>query len=162
MNYAIPVGAKTEIRFKEVVKDKDGREVEQEKVELVTMPEFVTLGKQGKYKVKTKPTKPDRSAGGFHGIVFVPDILERTPAYIEDLVPGSPADKAGLMPDDLVSFVDGEPMISIKAFDEYIRKNTRDGTVIRLEVRRGETLQTVELKLGAHPPKRKAPETPKP
>ena len=161
MNYAIPVAAKTEVRFKEIVKDKDGREVEQEKTVTVSMPEFVALARQGKYKPIAKPTKPDRSAGGYHGIVFVPDVLERTPAYIEDVVPGSPAEKAGLMPDDLVSFVDGEPIVSIKAFDDYIKKHTRTGTVVRLEVRRGEALQTVELTLGAHPAK-PAPPTPAP
>ena len=159
MNYAIPISAKTEVKFKEVVKDKDGKDVEQEKTVVVSMPEFVTLGMQGKYKPISKP-KVIGGEGGYHGIIFVPDVLERTPAYVEDVVPGSPAEKAGLMPDDLVSFVDGEPVISIKAFREYIRKNTRPGTKLRLEVRRGEALQTVELELGAHPAKPKLPAPP--
>jgi serine protease Do len=171
MNYAIPVNAKSEVKFKEVVKDKngkpvldkDGREVEEEKTEIISIPDFVQRGMAGTYKVRTK-LKPLGSEGGYHGIVFVPDILERTPAYIEDVVPGSPAEKAGLMPDDLVSFVDGEPIVSIKAFNELIKKNTRDGTVLRLEVRRGEALQTIELKLGPQPakPKRPVPAPPKP
>jgi serine protease Do len=161
MNYAIPVGAKTEVKFKETVKDKDGKDVEREKTVVVSMPEFVTLAMQGKYK----PIKRDKvigGEGGYHGIVFVPDVLERTPAYVEDVVPGSPADKAGLRPDDLVSFIDGEPVVSIKAFREYIRKNTRAETKVRLEVRRGETLETVELTLGAPPPKPKLPAPPAP
>ena len=115
-------------------------------------------------RASTSRSSADRSSageGGYHGIVFVPNILERTPAYVEDVVPGSPADKAGLRPDDLVSFVDGEPIVSIKAFEDYIKKHTRPGTVVRLEVRRGEALQTVELTLGAHPAK-PAPPTPAP
>jgi serine protease Do len=161
MNYAIPVGAKTEVRFTEAVKDKDGKEVEREKTQVVSMPEFVTLAMQGKYKpIKKKPVIGGE--GGYHGIVFVPDVLERTPAYVEDVVPGSPADKAGLRPDDLVSFIDGEPVVSIKAFREYVRKNTRAGTVVRLEVRRGETLESVELTLGAPPVKPKPPAPPAP
>jgi S1-C subfamily serine protease len=158
MNYAIPVSAKTDIRFKETVKDKDGKDVEQDKVVTVTMPEFVKQAMEGKYKKVERP-KGVAGAGGFHGIVFVPNVLERTPAYVEDVIVGSPAEKAGLRPDDLVSFVDGEPVISIKAFNEFVGKNTRAGSVIRLEVRRGESLQTVELTLGAQPAK--APVVPK-
>ena len=117
-------------------------------------------------KDKFKPLiakKPGREGpGGYHGIIFVPDILERTPAYIEDIVPGSPAEKAGLRADDLVSFVDGEPIISIKAFNQLIKKTTRPGTKLRLEVRRGESLTTVEIELGAHPAKAGAPTPPAP
>jgi serine protease Do len=158
MNYAIPVGAKTVVKEKVTVKDKDGKDVEEERDRELSMPEFVTLAMQGKYK-PVKHNKVIGGQGGYHGIIFVPNVLERTPAYIEDVVPGSPADRAGLRADDLVSFVDGEPIVSIKAFEEYVRKNTRADTVIRLEVRRGEALQTVELKLGAHPA-RPAPPTP--
>jgi serine protease Do len=158
MNYAIPVGAKMEVKEKVKVKDKDGKEVEEEKTRTISIADVVRL------KEKYKPIKVDKTfgGGGYHGIIFVPNILERTPAYIEDVVPGSPADKAGLRADDLVSFVDGEPIVSIKAFDEYIKKFTRSGTVLRLEVRRGEALQTVELTLGAHPAKPAPPTPPKP
>jgi len=159
MNYAIPVTAKMDVRFKVKVKDKDGKEVEEEKTETVSMADFVTRGKKGTYKPVPVPSQ--FGGGGYHGILFVPNVLERTPAYIEDVVPGSPADKAGLRADDLVSFVDGEPIVSIKAFDEFIQKKTRAGTVIRLEVRRGESLQTVELTLGAPVAKPALPVQPK-
>jgi serine protease Do len=161
MNYAIPVGAKSEVKFKETVKDKDGKEVERERTQVVSMPEFVALAMQGKYKPIKRPPIVG-GEGGYHGIVFVPDVLDRTPAYVEDVAPGSPAEKAGLRPDDLVSFIDGEPVISIKAFRDYVRKNTRAGSVVRLEVRRGETLETVELTLGAPPPRPKPPAPPAP
>jgi serine protease Do len=160
MNYAIPVAAKFERTQKVKVKDKDGKEVEKEETETVTMSKFVELALQGKYK--PVEVKKQLGGGGYHGIIFVPNILERTPAYVEDVVPGSPAEKAGLMPDDLVSFIDGEPVGSIKAFEEYIKLRTRAGTVVRLEVRRGEALQTVELTLGAPPVKPKAPTPPAP
>jgi S1-C subfamily serine protease len=156
MNYAIPINAKTDVKVKDTVKDKDGKEKEEEKTVTIQMMEFITKGMKGEYK----PTKRDhRSAGqgGYHGIIFVPNILERTPAYVEDAEPGSPAAKCGLRPDDLVSFVDGEPIVSIKAFNEWIKKNTRPGTVIRLEVRRGETLQPIEMTLGTHPAKANPP-----
>src|SRR5262245_17014822 len=124
MNYAIPVTAKVDVKIKETVKDPDGKDKEQEKTVTVSMPEFVSLGVQGKYKPVKRETRPI-GEGGYHGIIFVPNVLERTPAYVEDVVPGSPAHKAGIRPDDLVSFVDGEPVVSIKAFNEWIRKNTR-------------------------------------
>jgi serine protease Do len=156
MNYAIPVGAKVELRVKETVK-KDGKDVEEEKTVAVTMPEFVSLGMQGKYRPVNRP-RITGGEGGYHGIVFVPNVLERTPAYVEDVVPGSPAAKAGFRPDDLVSFVDGEPVASINAFNAWVKKNTRAGTVVRVEVRRGESLQTIELTLGAHPAKPSPPQ----
>ena len=90
-------------------------------------------------------------SGNFDGdLADYPNVIERTPPYIEDLVPDSPGAKAGLKPDDLVSFVDGEPIYSIKAFQEYIKK-TKPGMTLRLEVRRGDNLQTVELKLSEIP-----------
>ena len=36
------------------------------------------------------------------GIVLVPDVLERTPPFVEKISDGSPADKAGIRPDDLI------------------------------------------------------------
>ena len=152
MNYAIPVNAKVDLRFKEIVKDKDGKEHEEEKTITVAMPEFVAKGMKGEYKPIKRPTLI-AGEGGYHGIIFVPNVLERTPAYVEDVVPSSPAAKAGFRPDDLISFVDGEPIVSIKAFHEWMKKNTRPGQMIRIEVRRGEALQTIEMTLGTPPAK---------
>src|SRR5262245_16921859 len=124
MNYAIPVTAKVDIRFRETVKDKDGKDKEEEKSVSVTLADFVAKGMKGEYKPVKREARPI-GEGGYHGMVFVPNVLERTPAYVEDVVRDSPAHKAGIRPDDLVSFVDGEPVVSIKAFNEWIRKNTR-------------------------------------
>ncbi|MBA4067708.1 MAG: serine protease [Isosphaera sp.] len=163
MNYAIPVTAKVDVKFREAVKDKDGKEQQVEKTVTVSMPEFVTLGMQGKYKPVIRGDKILSGEGGYHGLVFVPNILERTPAYVEDVPPGSPAAKAGFRQDDLVSFVDGEPVASINAFHAWLKKNTRPGQTVRVEVRRGEALQTLELTLGTHPPKPAPPQPdPKP
>ena len=136
INYAIPLSAKVDL--------KDG-----DKTVTVTLPQFVSLAMQGKYKPVIKPIVA-LTAGGFHGIRFVPNILERTPPYVDEIYPNSPAAKAGVQINDLVSFIDGEPIYSIKAFGDYLRK-TRPGTTIRLEVRRGDNLQTIELKLDEWP-----------
>ena len=136
MNYAVPIGAKVEI--------KDG-----EKSTVVSIPEFVAKAMKGQYK-STRRVQQQTGPGGYHGIVFVPNILDRTPPYIEELLPDSPAVKSGLKPNDLVSFVDGEPTVSIKMFQDMMKK-TRPGTTIRIEVRRGDSLQTIELKLEEYP-----------
>lgn len=39
------------------------------------------------------------------GLWLAPEISPRTPAYVDDVMPGSPAEAAGLKPDDLVVFV---------------------------------------------------------
>jgi S1-C subfamily serine protease len=39
------------------------------------------------------------------GLWLAPEISPRTPAYVDDIVSGSPAESAGLQPDDLVVFV---------------------------------------------------------
>jgi serine protease Do len=145
MNYAIPVGAEVEA--------KDG-----DKAVKLSLAKFVELGMKGQYKPVKLP-EVVAGAGGYHGIVFVPNVLERTPPYVEDVLPNSPAAKAGLRADDLVSFIDGEPVYSIKAFHEYIRR-TKPGMRVRLEVRRGENLQTIEMELGEQPAKPAEPKKP--
>ncbi len=145
MNYAIPIGAKVDIR--------DG-----DKKIAISIPEFVQLAMQGKYKPVNR-TKEVTGPGGYTGIVFVPNVLERTPPYIEDVLPDTPAskavpanaeDKVGFRVDDLVSFIDGEPIYSIKSYLEYLRK-TRPGDKIRYEIRRGDKLVSYEITLGEHP-----------
>jgi serine protease Do len=153
LNYAIPVGAKVTVTIR--VKEKNK---EEEKTLNLNLPDFVSQAIQGKYRAYNR-VKPPPGEGGWTGIVFVPNILARTPAYVEDVIPASPAAKAGLKPDDLISFVDGEPVVSIASFQEYLRNRTRAGTMIRLEVRRGEALQTVEMTLGV-PPVRPIPVAP--
>ncbi|CAN5282956.1 trypsin-like peptidase domain-containing protein [soil metagenome] len=138
MNYAIPLNAQVEV--------KDG-----DKLVKVTMTDFVNLGMQGKYKPIKRPAV-EIGVGGYHGIRFVPNVLERTPPYVEEIVKGSPAEKAGIQIGDLVSFIDGEPIYSIKTFNEYMKK-TRGGMRLRIEVRRENNLQTIELDLAEQPAK---------
>ena len=44
-------------------------------------------------------------------------------------------------------YVDGEPVVSIASFNEIISKS-RPGTLLKLEVRRGDKLLTIDLTLG--------------
>lgn len=113
---------------------------------------FVELAIQGEWKAVER--KKPEGGGGFHGIVLVPNVVERTPPYIEEVVAGSPAAKAGLKPDDLIVYVNGEQAVSVKVFNDLLKK-TPPETELILEVRRadksvpgtGDKLITVKLML---------------
>ncbi|HVW02163.1 MAG TPA: trypsin-like peptidase domain-containing protein [Planctomycetaceae bacterium] len=100
----------------------------------------------------TKPTGPDIDAEGpprryaplDFGLVMVPDVLFRTPAFVDNVVPGSAAAKAGLKSDDLVLFVNNELIQSCKSLADALGK-LESGDTLRLVVRRDGKLVTVEL-----------------
>jgi S1-C subfamily serine protease len=146
INYAVPVHAKIEVTLP------DGKKV------TVSVAEFVEKGVRNEYK-PAPVEKAKKGLQGVHGIVLVPDVIERTPAFVEEVRPDSPAAKAGLKPDDLIVYADGEQVTSVKLFNEIMSK-APPGTRVSLEVRRGDKLQTIELTL-AEPPKPVKPE-PKP
>ena len=89
--------------------------------------------------------KPDRSLElAMLGIVLVPDVLQRTPAFVDYVRPGSPAADAGLRPDDLVLLV-GERLIqSCKALLAELEHIDYEDP-IRLTVLRGQDLLEFEL-----------------
>jgi serine protease Do len=117
---------------------------------------FIEKAKKGEYKpiIREKPTAGPR---GFHGIVLVPNVVERTPPFVEDTIPGSPGERAGLRPDDLIVYINGEKIVSIKEFHDIVEL-AKPGTAFRLEIRRGDRLLTVDLKLDPPP---SAPDTKK-
>jgi serine protease Do len=142
VNYALPVQAKVEA-------------IRDDKTVTVSLADFVREGMAGKYKEVVRK-KADKEAGdGYTGIVLVPNAVAITPPYVEEIIPGSPAAKAGLRPDDLIVYIDGELVPSIKQYREIVRY-TRPGTELVLEVQRGSRLTTVRLKVGEQP-KLKAP-----
>ncbi len=78
------------------------------------------------------------------GLVLIPDVINRTPAYIEAVLPKSPAARAGIQPDDLVLFVNDELVDSCRSFRQELSR-LELGDELRLVLRRGEQLITVEL-----------------
>jgi serine protease Do len=78
------------------------------------------------------------------GIALVPDVLERTPPYIDEVRKSSPAGAAGLRPDDLVLFVNDKFIQSCKGLRselEYIDRIDK----VKLSVLRGQELIEVTL-----------------
>jgi serine protease Do len=126
-------------------------------VPIPVLADFVDKGMKGVYKPPVK-VKPAAGPSGFHGIILVPNVVERTPPFVEDTLSGSPAARAGLRPDDLIVYVNNEKIVSIKEFHDLVDK-TRPGTEVKLEVRRGERLITVMVKL-EEMPKRAASKKP--
>jgi serine protease Do len=138
INYAVPIGARVEVR------QPDG------KVAAVALLDLVT--KKERYKPLDVARKGANAGGGYDGIILVPNPVERTPPYVEEVVPQSPAARAGLKPDDLIVYVDGLPAVSIDSYRELLGRY-RPGDEVKLEVRRGDKLITIALKL-AEPPAR--------
>jgi serine protease Do len=78
------------------------------------------------------------------GIITIPDVLNRTPAYIDRILPGSQAEKVGLLPNDLILFVGDNLVQSCKLLREDLgRLEAND--VLKLVVRRGDKLVSVEM-----------------
>ena len=63
-------------------------------------------------------------------------------------MPGSPAAKAGLKPDDLIVYVDGVPVASIRRFKEMHRPLSAQRRRCKLEVRRGDKLHDRRAEAG--------------
>ncbi len=79
------------------------------------------------------------------GIVLVPDVLERTPPFVDSVRPGSAASAQGVQPDDLVLFVNNQRLIqSCKALREELGYIDRDDSV-RITVMRDQELLEFEL-----------------
>lgn len=55
------------------------------------------------------------------GIRMVPDVLAKTPPFVDRVDRGSAGEKAGLKPDDLILFVNGRIVPSCKALEDELR-----------------------------------------
>lgn len=76
------------------------------------------------------------------GFFVVPDVVARTPAYIDSVVEATKAEELGLLPDDLIVFANGELIHSVKVFNEVLGQLIA-GDDLQLIVRRGDNLITV-------------------
>jgi serine protease Do len=143
INYAVPLTAKAKVRTFEDDKEK---EVE------VTILDLLEHKKDYNKKFKGVKLADKKDSGGYLGVILVPNVVERTPPYVDDIIPGTPAQKADLKPDDLIVFVDGIPVPSIDSFNQMMSNYGPEATV-QLEVRRGDKLMTVRVKLDKQPKK---------
>ena len=102
----------------------------------------------GKSRPQQRPAEERRPADGWKladlGLLLVPDVLERTPPYVEDVRAGSPAAAAGVRRDDLVVFVGEQLVQSCRSFVDEIVRIEPEATV-KLVLLRGQELVTVEI-----------------
>jgi len=110
----------------------------------------------GKFESSEDQKKPDTQAPERYrpvdfGLVMVPDVLYRTPAFIDSVLPDSLVAKAGLQPNDLVVFVNDELIKSCKTLSAELGK-LEAGDLLRLVVRRDNQLISIELQV---PPEKK-------
>lgn len=82
------------------------------------------------------------------GIVLVPNVVGRTPPYIDRVLLDSAADKAGLRPDDLLLMIDTNVVASRQQVDAIVERFERDATV-RVSVLRDEALLEFSLSAAA-------------
>jgi len=78
------------------------------------------------------------------GIRLVPDVLPKTPPFLDGVAAGSPAAKAGLQPDDLILFINGRVASSCKTLADELSFVDRIDPV-SLTVQRGTELLEVVL-----------------
>lgn len=101
----------------------------------------------GNYVSKEKPSAddgPPRYQSLDFGIVMVPDVVYRTPAYIDRIVPGSPAEAGGVLPGDLVLFVNDQLVQSCKTLASELGRLDA-GDTLTLIVRRDNQLVTIQF-----------------
>jgi S1-C subfamily serine protease len=89
------------------------------------------------------------------GIVLVPDVVVRTPPYLDRIIPDSTAARAGLRPDDLVVMIDNQVTPSCRDAVRLIERLEHDADV-RVAVLRDEEL--LEFTLKSDPPESVAEE----
>jgi serine protease Do len=101
----------------------------------------------GRYVAEKNPEKqetPNRYQPIDFGLVMIPDVLFRTPAYVDSVLPHSPAAKARLQADDLILFVNDELIQSARMLKAELGQLEASDT-LRLIVRRGAKLVSVEM-----------------
>ncbi len=125
LNYAIPIG------------------------ELVVAVEDIKAGKSRPRNVEDVVKRPVEAHNpATLGMRLVPDVLAKTPPFVDRVERGSAADKAGLRPDDLVLFANGRLVSSCKALLDELSLIDR-GENVTLMVERDSTL--LEITISASP-----------
>ena len=96
------------------------------------------------------PVAMDASQQLPHGATFT----DQQTAVL-DVVPGQPADKAGLKPNDVILNIDGKTFADIQALQTYIKENA--GKVLTFNIQRGGQAQTLVIDSTANPPAGEGP-----
>lgn len=103
----------------------------------------------GKFTARSS-SNADRKAKNFMpedlGLVLVPDVVQRTPGYVDSIISGSPVAKAGVEREDLIVFVNDSLVRSCTEVRDAIGRLT-PGRKVELVVRRGDVLKSFQIEL---------------
>jgi len=97
------------------------------------------LGAAAEEDLEKLPKEP-HTLGGL-GITPVPDVLQRTPPFIDRIEPGTPAHRAGLRPDDLVVLVGDSLIPSLRKLRDSLRRVDRIDPLVMTVLRKGELIE---------------------
>jgi len=125
INYAVPV---TELR--------------------TIIGEIITGKYTSSHKKPAEEENPNRYQPLDFGIVMLPDVIFKTPAYVGSIIANSPAATAGLQRDDLVLFVNDELIQSHRMMKKELG-HLEAGDTLSLIVRRKDKLVTIEMPVQA-------------
>ncbi len=113
--------------------------------EMVRTVDEIREGRFTKRTDKEERAKPQAAlSADLLGFVLVPEVLDRTPPYVDEVRPGTPAAKAGLRSDDLVLFVNDHLVPSARAVRHELEFIDR-GDTVRVTVMRQQELIEVTL-----------------
>ncbi|MFZ5830990.1 MAG: S1C family serine protease [Planctomycetota bacterium] len=77
------------------------------------------------------------------GLTLVPDVLERTPPFVDEVAYDSPAARAGLLPDDLIVLVGDRLIQSCKMLAQELEYIEQDAPLPLTVIRGAELMETV-------------------
>lgn len=114
-----------------------------------TLREAIAAIVDGRSVVSASPDQPLLPLDQAHspdslGIVLLPEVLENTPAFIDDVRLDSPADAAGLLPDDLILLVGSTRIDSQRSLRDTLRRIDRRDP-LQLTLQRGPQIVSVRL-----------------
>lgn len=122
--------------------------------ELRDTAEAIRAGKYVRKAPEEKAAKIDQPQSlDLLGIVLIPDVLERTPPFVDAVMPGSPAAAAGIRPDDQLLFINDRITQSCAAVRNELEHIHRVDPV-KATLLRGQELIEITLKA---PPRTAAP-----
>src|SRR5262245_49743466 len=79
-------------------------------------------------------------------------------AVVSEVTPGSPAEKAGVQPEDVIVAADDRPVEDHSALTRYITSRS-PGSTVRLRLMRGRAEKTIPVTLGTFPDEKDVPES---
>ena len=92
-------------------------------------------------------TSADQPTMADYGIVLVPNVIERTPPYVDRVVADSAADRAGVRPDDLIVGIGGRSVASRRDFERFLAASV-PGEPLEITILRGKELLRISLQPG--------------